>query len=245
MVFTSRAKSDLGSLYIVSTPIGNMSDLSQRAVEVLSSVELIACEDTRRTGLLLSRLGIKKRLTQYHDVNERSCAPLFINILSQGHNVAVVSDSGTPGVSDPAYRAVRAAVDAGFPVFSVPGPSAVLAALVVSGLPLDRFVFEGFLPPKGLKREKSLEALKLETRTMVLYESPFRIINLLELILSILGDREISVSRELTKLHEETIRGTVSETLEIMKNKRPRGEYTVVIRGLGKRGCLEKSADHL
>ncbi|MHB9030214.1 MAG: 16S rRNA (cytidine(1402)-2'-O)-methyltransferase, partial [Candidatus Latescibacterota bacterium] len=214
MVFTSRGKVDPGSLFIVSTPIGNMGDLSPRAVECLSSVHIIACEDTRHTGLLLSRLGIKNRLIPYNDINERARTPLIMDTLALGHDVALVSDAGTPGVSDPAYRVVRAAVEAGFPVLSIPGPSAVLAALVVSGLPLDRFVFEGFLPSKGMKREKSLAALKNEPRTIVLYESPFRIINLLELTLSLLGDREISVSRELTKLHEETVRGRVSEVLE-------------------------------
>ncbi len=239
------SKTDSGSLYIVSTPIGNMGDLSPRAVECLSSVEMIACEDTRHTGLLLSRLGIKKRLVPYNDINERSRTPLIIQFLSQGHDVALVADAGTPGVSDPAYRVVRAAVDNGFPVYAIPGPSAVLSALVVSGLPLDRFVFEGFLPSKGMKRVKALEALKTEQRTIVLYESPFRLINLLEIILSALGDREISVSRELTKMYEETVRGKASLVLEELKKKKPRGEYTVVIRGLGKRGGDEESADNL
>jgi 16S rRNA (cytidine1402-2'-O)-methyltransferase len=222
-----------------------MGDLSPRAVECLSRVHLIACEDTRHTGLLLSRLGIKNRLVPYNDINERARTPLIMETLARGQDVALVSDAGTPGVSDPAYRVVRAAVDSGFPVLSIPGPSAVLAALVVSGLPLDRFVFEGFLPSKGLKREKSLAVLKNEPRTMVLYESPFRIINLLELVVSVLGDREISVSRELTKLHEETVRGLASEVLATLKNKKPRGEYTVVIRGLGKRGSDEESSDNI
>lgn len=236
-----------GTLYIVSTPIGNMGDLSPRAVECLSTVDVIACEDTRHTGLLLSRLGIKKRMVPYNDINERARTPLIIETLSQGHDVALVADAGTPGVSDPAYRVVRAAVDHGFIVQAIPGPSAVLSALVVSGLPLDRFVFEGFLPSKGMKRVKSLEALKNEQRTIVLYESPFRILNLLEIILSALGDREISVSRELTKLHEETVRGKTSEVFELMKKKKPRGEYTVVIRGLGKRGSdvEEESSDNI
>lgn len=245
MVLTYMEKSQKGSLFVVSTPIGNMGDLSPRATECLASVELIACEDTRRTGLLLSRLGIKNHLVPYNDINEVARTPLIVQYLNDGRDVAIVSDAGTPGVSDPAYRVVKAAIENGCPVYSIPGASAVLAALVVSGLPLDRFVFEGFLQSKGLKRVKGIEALRNEQRTIVLYESPYRIMNLLEIILSVLGDREISVSRELTKLHEETVRGRVSEVLEEMKKKKPRGEYTVCVRGLGKRGSDEEIADHL
>ena len=234
-----------GRLFIVSTPIGNLSDLSSRAVETLKSVSLIACEDTRHTGLLLSRLGIKNKLVPYNDINEFSRTPHIIRMLSDGSDVALVSDAGTPGVSDPAYRVVRAAIDSGFTVYSIPGASAVLSALVVSGLPLDRFVFEGFLPSKGAKRKKCLEVLINETRTIVLYESPFRIINLLELILSTLGDRDISVSRELTKLHEETIRGLTSSVLSELKSKKPRGEYTVVLRGIGKKGIYEGNSHNI
>jgi 16S rRNA (cytidine1402-2'-O)-methyltransferase len=225
-----------GRLLIVSTPIGNMEDISPRAIESLRSADLVACEDTRHTGLLLSRLGFHSNLVAYHDINETKRTPRIIETLLSGRDVALVCDSGTPGVSDPAYRVVRAAVERDIPVFSLPGPSAVLAALVVSGLPLDRFVFEGFLPPRGAKRTKALDWLKDEPRTIVVFESPHRIINLLELILATLGDREISVSRELTKLYEETVRGHVSEVLDRLKVKQPRGEYTVVIRGLGKRG---------
>jgi 16S rRNA (cytidine1402-2'-O)-methyltransferase len=225
-----------GCLYIVSTPIGNMDDLSPRALELLRSVDLIACEDTRHTGMLLSRLGIKNRLVSYNNINETKRTPLILETIFSCRDVALVCDSGTPGVSDPAYRVVRAAVEHGIPVISIPGPSAVLAALVVSGLPLDRFVFEGFLPPRGMKRTKSLDALKNEPRTIVLFESPHRIISLLESVLSVFGDREISVSRELTKLFEETVRGSVSSVLETLKRKKPRGEYTVVIRGTGKKG---------
>ncbi len=245
MVLTEMLNSPSGSLYIVSTPIGNMGDISPRAVECLKSVELVACEDTRHSGLLLSRLGIKKRLVAYNDINERERTPQIIRTLSEGLDVAMISDAGTPGVSDPGYRVVRAAIDAGFPVYSIPGASAVLAALVVSGLPLDRFVFEGFLPSKGSKRRKSLDALVHEPRTIVLYESPYRIINLLELILESLGDREISVSRELTKLHEETVRGKTSEVLSEIKSRKPLGEYTVVVRGIGKKGDHEGESDNV
>jgi 16S rRNA (cytidine1402-2'-O)-methyltransferase len=234
-----------GSLYIVSTPIGNMGDISSRALENLRSVELIACEDTRHTGLFLSRLGIKKKLVSYHDRNERSRVSHILETLAEGSDVAVVCDAGTPGISDPAYRIVHEAVESGFDVYSIPGPSAVLAALVVSGLPLDRFVFEGFLPQKGMKRVKSIEALREEPRTIVIYESPYRIIGLLEQVLSIIGDRAISVSREITKLHEETIRGRVSEVLALIRERRPRGEYTVVINGIGKKGRHEGSSDNI
>jgi len=224
-----------GRLFIVSTPIGNMDDLSTRAVECLKSVELVACEDTRRTGRLLSRLGFKKRLVSYHDHNETSRSLSIVRVLEDGLDVAVVSDAGTPGVSDPAYRVVRSAIDGGCEVIPVPGPSSVLSALVVSGLPLDRFVFEGFLPRKGAKRTKRLELLSGEPRTIVLFESPHRILRLLEEIIEILGDREVSVSRELTKLHEETVRGRASEVLETLKTKPPRGEYTVVVGGAANR----------
>jgi 16S rRNA (cytidine1402-2'-O)-methyltransferase len=222
-----------------------MADLSPRALDRLRSVDLIACEDTRHTGLFLSKLGIKKRLVQYHDINETKRTPFILETLSSGCDVAIVCDAGTPGVSDPAYRIVLAAVEHGIPVLPIPGPSAVLAALVVSGLPLDRFVFEGFLPSRGMKRLKSLEALINEPRTIVLFESPYRIINLLESVLSVLGERDISVSRELTKLFEETVRGSVSSVLEALKRKKPRGEYTVVIRGIGKRGDHEGPSHHV
>jgi 16S rRNA (cytidine1402-2'-O)-methyltransferase len=225
-----------GMLSIVTTPIGNLGDLSPRATEYLTSADIIACEDTRHTGLLLSRLGIKKKLLSYNDFNEKTRTHLLMDFLSRGNHVALVSDAGTPGISDPAYTLIRSAIDEGYPVFAIPGPSAVLSALVVSGLPLDRFVFEGFLPRKGAKREKHIESLINESRTIVLFESPFRIKRLLQSILEMMGDREISVSREMTKLHEETIRGRVSVVISYFETVNPRGEYTVVIRGKGKEG---------
>ncbi len=221
-----------GKLFIVSTPIGNMDDISHRAVECLKSVETVACEDTRRTGLLLSRLGFKNKLISYNDINAKKRVARIISLLTKGYDIALVSDAGTPGISDPAYRLVKAAIETGILVLSIPGPSAMLSALVVSGLPLDRFVFEGFPPQKGSKRKKYILNLSSEPRTIILYESPYRILNLLSLIHEIMGDREISVSREMTKCFEETIRGRVSEVLEKMKKIKPRGEYTIVIRGL-------------
>ena len=223
--------SKLGILYIVSTPIGNMEDISTRASACLRDVSLVACEDTRRTGLLLSRLGMKKRLLSYRDSNAARQAPVIADHLVRGEDVALVSDAGTPGVSDPAYRVVRAAIEAGCDVIAIPGASALLSALVVSGMPLDRFVFEGFPPAHGAKRKKYLESLAHEERTIIFYESPFRVVRLLDLVFELWGNREVSVSRELTKLHEETVRGTVSDVLERIRDKKPRGEYTVVIRG--------------
>ncbi len=227
-----------GLLYIVSTPIGNMDDFSPRARTCLETVAVIACEDTRHTGLMLSRLGIKKRLVSYNDINAEKRLPLLTAYLKKGTDVAVVSDAGTPGVSDPAYRIVLAAAELGVKILCIPGPSAVLAALVVSGLPLDRFVFEGFLPNKGAARIKRLELLKDEQRTIVLFESPYRITRLLESILDVMGDRLVSVSRELTKLHEETVRGMVGEVLEQLREKKARGEYTVVLHGAEKKRKL-------
>ena len=232
-----------GILYIVSTPIGNLEDLSPRAVACMRDADIVACEDTRRTGLLLSGLGFKKRLVSYHDHNASRRVPSLIRNLKDGLTVALVSDAGTPGVSDPAYRAVRAAIDEGIDVIPIPGPSALLAALVVSGLPLNSFVFEGFLPPKRVRRKSRLLKLAAETRTMVFYESPHRVIAMLTDVLEVLGDREVSVSRELTKRFEETIRGPVSSSLETMKESKPRGEYTVVVRGLPakEKSCPENS----
>jgi 16S rRNA (cytidine1402-2'-O)-methyltransferase len=221
-----------GFLFIVSTPIGNLKDITKRAVECLSSVDIIACEDTRHTGMLLSHLGIKKKLISYNNFNENTKSSFLLSLLENGNNIAVVSDAGTPGISDPAYRIVKLAVDSGFGVFSIPGPSALLSALVVSGFPIDRFVFEGFFPPRGAKRLKHIENLKNESRTIVLFESPHRILNLLELLLEIFGDRDVSVSREMTKIYEETIRGKLSFVIESIKKTKPRGEYTVVVRGL-------------
>ena len=220
-----------GKLYIVSTPIGNIDDISKRAIDTLSSVSAVACEDTRHTGMLMSRLGIKNKLYSYNDINEKSRASFLINILLEGGDIAIVSDAGTPGISDPAYRLINEAVTHNVDIIAIPGASAVLSSLVVSGFPLDSFVFLGFLPQKGEKRKKSILYLRYESKTTVIYESPHRILNLLESMYEILGDRDVSVSRELTKMFEETVRGKLSEVIEIMKKSSPRGEYSVVLRG--------------
>lgn len=216
-------------VYLVATPIGNLEDISFRQKRILENCDLIACEDTRRTGLLLSRLSIKKPLLSYHEHNEPSRAEHIAEIAKEGGRVAIVSDAGTPGISDPAYRVVRAAVDKGIPVVPIPGPSAVIAALVASGLPTDRFVYEGFLPQKGERRLRRLEFLLEDERTVVLYESPHRIGRLVEEISKRSPGRPIAVARELTKIHEEIMRGTASELSAQLRGKKVKGECVLLI----------------
>lgn len=216
-------------VYLVATPIGNMEDISERARRVLGACDLVACEDTRRTGGLLSRLGLKKPLLSYHEHNERARACALAARARGGARVAVVSDAGTPGVSDPAYRVVRAAIEAGVAVIPVPGPSSVLAALTASGLPTDRFVFEGFLPPRGEKRRKAVEALLAEERTVVLLESPHRVERLVGEVAALAPARPIALARELTKLHEEILRDTARGLCRRLEGKKIRGECVLLI----------------
>ena len=220
-----------GHLYVVGTPIGNLADLSQRARETLGSVDLVAAEDTRRTGRLLAHLGLKVRMLSFFEGNERQRIDELLDRLREGERVALVSDAGMPAVSDPGFRLLRAAVDAGVEISVVPGPSAVTAALVVSGLPTDRWVFEGFLPRRPSERRERLRALAQDPRTVVLFESPLRVITLLRDVLVELGDRRAAVARELTKLHEEVVRGRVSEVIASLLDSEPRGELVVVIEG--------------
>jgi 16S rRNA (cytidine1402-2'-O)-methyltransferase len=220
-----------GHLYVVGTPIGNLTDLSERARETLGSVDLVAAEDTRRTGRLLAHLGVKVRMLSLFEGNERQRIDELLDRLREGERVALVSDAGMPAVSDPGFRLLRAAVDAGVQISVVPGPSAVTAALVVSGLPTDRWVFEGFLPRRPSERRERLRALAHDPRTVVLFESPLRVITLLRDVLVELGDRRAAVARELTKLHEEVVRGRVSEVLASLLDSEPRGELVVVIEG--------------
>ena len=220
-----------GILYVVATPIGNLEDITERALRILREVDEIAAEDTRRTGRLLHHFGIDKPLLSYHDRTERRKAPVLVEKILQGRNLALVSDAGTPLISDPGYRLVRAAVDAGIRVVPVPGPSAATTLLSVSGLPSDRFVFEGFLPIKKGRRRERLERLREEKRTVILYESPHHIERSLAEIEEILGDREIVVGRELTKVFEEIVRGRVSLVRRLLAGKAPRGEYTLAIAG--------------
>jgi len=220
-----------GTLWLVATPIGNLGDLSTRAREVLGQVDLVACEDTRRTGRLLAGLKIKVPLVSYFEGNERERVEQLLTRLENGDDVALVSDGGTPAVSDPGYRLVRACIDVGVEVQVIPGPSAVIAALVVSGLPTDRFVFEGFLPKRPGERMRRLEALRHEPRTIVVFESPLRVQTLLRDVLVAIGDRHVAVVRELTKLHEHIERGRVSQVLSRLGDTELKGEVVVVIAG--------------
>ncbi len=218
-------------LYVVATPIGNLEDLSPRAARVLAEVDRIAAEDTRRTVNLLRHLGIEKPVSSYYDAVEARKAPALVEELVAGKSLALVSDAGTPLVSDPGYRLVRAAIEAGVRVVPIPGPTALATLLAVSGLPCERFVFEGFLPAKPGKRRKRLESLREETRTIVLYESPYHVLRTLAEIEEILGDRAVVIGRELTKLHEEIVRGRVAEVRAQLEGKPTRGEYTVLVAG--------------
>jgi 16S rRNA (cytidine1402-2'-O)-methyltransferase len=220
-------------LYVVSTPIGNLADMTQRAVEVLKSVDLIACEDTRHSGLLLQHYHIRNRLTSYHEYNKVSRTPELIEQLRQGRRIAIITDAGTPGISDPGFYLIRAAVRAGITVVPVPGASALLAGLVVSGLPSDRFAFEGFLPKRDGRRRKRLAALKAEERTTVYCEAARRVRRLLEEMLELWGDRDVVVCRELTKRFEEVLRGKITDVLAQVGDRELKGETVVVVAGAG------------
>jgi 16S rRNA (cytidine1402-2'-O)-methyltransferase len=220
-----------GRLYLVGTPIGNLGDMTDRARETLASVDVVAAEDTRRTGRLLARFGIGARMLSLFEGNERARTPEVLELLRGGESVAVVSDAGMPGLSDPGFRLVRACVDEGIDVRVVPGPSAAVTALVVSGLPTDRFSFEGFLPRRVGERRSRLEALSTDPRTVVLFESPRRLARTLVEVQGILGDRRVAVVRELTKLHEEVLRGQASEVRELLEGRDVKGEIVLVIEG--------------
>jgi 16S rRNA (cytidine1402-2'-O)-methyltransferase len=220
-----------GTLYLVGTPIGNLGDITDRARETLRGVDLIAAEDTRRTGRLLQRFGIKARTVSLFEGNERMRTEELLVELREGSDVAVVTDAGMPAVSDPGFRLVRACAEEGIDVRVVPGPSAVIAALVVSGLPSDRWVFEGFLPRKVGERRARLRAMRHDPRTVVLFESPHRVATLFRDALVELGDRQVALARELTKLHEEVIRGRTSEVLATLADHELKGEVVVVIEG--------------
>lgn len=223
-----------GTLYVVATPIGNLDDLTPRARQILGDVDRIAAEDTRHTGRLLTHIGVKKPQTALHDFNESTAASGLIDALQGGIDVALVSDAGTPLVSDPGFRLVAMAHDAGIPVVPVPGPSAVTAALSVAGLATDRFCFEGFLPAKGAARQRRLEALAGETRTLVFFESVHRITDTLESMVGVFGpDRPATVARELTKLYESVTRSTLGELLAGHKDGTlvSRGEFVIVVGG--------------
>ena len=220
-----------GVLHVVATPIGNLGDLSERARDTLASADLVVAEDTRRTGKLLASLGIEARMRSMFEGNERRRTAEVLAVLRDGQTVALVSDGGTPLVSDPGYPLVRACIDEGIEVRVVPGPSAAIAALVVSGFPTDRFVFEGFLPRTAGDRRARLAALTDEPRTVVLYESPRRLATLLGELAAIDADRGVAVCRELTKLHEEVRRGSVAELRAMLGEAPVKGEVVVVLEG--------------
>jgi 16S rRNA (cytidine1402-2'-O)-methyltransferase len=220
-----------GVLFLVGTPIGNLGDLSDRARQTLTSVALVAAEDTRRTGRLLKGLDIRKPLVSMFEGNEDDRAVELMERLDAGDDVAVVTDGGMPSISDPGYRVVRLALDRGIDVRVVPGPSAAIAALVLSGLPTDRFAFEGFLPRRPGDRGRRLQALRHDPRTIVFFESPRRVHTLLREILTTLGDRRVAICRELTKLHEEVLRGRAEQVLAELDDRPLRGEVAVVVEG--------------
>ncbi len=218
-----------GCLYLVATPIGNLEDITLRALRVLGEADLVACEDTRQTQKLLRHYGLRKRLVSYHEHNEMLRAPELVLELEQGACVALVSDAGMPGLSDPGYRLVTLCIRHGIPVVPVPGPSALVAALAASGLPVDEFVFVGFLPARAGERRRRLQELAREPRTLVLYEAPHRICETVADALELLGDRPAVLAREVTKLHEEFLRGWLSELRSRLKGKPPKGEITLLI----------------
>jgi 16S rRNA (cytidine1402-2'-O)-methyltransferase len=220
-----------GKLYLVPTPIGNMGDISARALDILSNVDAVACEDTRHSGQLLSKLGIKKPLISYHEFNERDRSRALAERISSGESIAVITDAGSPGISDPAYRVVRAAIENDIDIVPLPGPCAVIPALTASGLPTDRFFFEGFLSNKSAARRNRLAALADFPHTVVFYESPHRLLKTLADMLAVLGDRPACVAREISKLHEEFVRGKLSEIVVSFEKRAVKGEIVIVVQG--------------
>jgi 16S rRNA (cytidine1402-2'-O)-methyltransferase len=220
----------MGILYLVATPIGNLEDMSPRAVRILHEARLIAAEDTRHTGTLLKHFGIPTPVTSYFEHNKLKKMDLILSALAQG-DVALVSDAGTPAVNDPGFELVRAALASHFDVRPIPGPSAPLAALTVSGLPTDSFLYLGYLPHKAAERRARLKEVKIQPYTLIFLESPYRIVEALEDVLTVLGDRQVCVAREMTKMFEEYWRGSISGALDHFKSQPPRGEFTLILEG--------------
>ena len=223
-----------GALYVVSTPIGNLADITYRAVHILKEVDLIAAEDTRTTSVLLRHYDISTRTISYHSYNQERQTPVLLKALESGKALAIVSDAGTPGISDPAFMLVKAAIEKNITIIPIPGPSAFLATLVVSGLPVNRFIFEGFLPLKKGRKTK-IEQLASETRSLVFYESPHRVLRTARDFLTAWGDRSCVMGRELTKKFEEFFRGSLSDLIRHLETNKPRGEIVLVIAGADKR----------
>ncbi|MEH2224548.1 16S rRNA (cytidine(1402)-2'-O)-methyltransferase [Nostoc sp.] len=222
-----------GTLYVVGTPIGNLEDITFRAVRILQTVDIIAAEDTRHTGKLLQHFQVKTPQVSYHEHNRTSRIPELLEHLVNNKAIALVSDAGMPGISDPGYELVKACIEAGIPVVPIPGASAAITALSAAGLPTDRFVFEGFLPAKTQQRQEHLESLQTESRTLIFYESPHRLRDTLQDLALVWGnDRQIVLGRELTKLYEEFWRGTIAEAIAYYTQREPQGEYTLVVAGI-------------
>jgi 16S rRNA (cytidine1402-2'-O)-methyltransferase len=218
-----------GKLFVVATPIGNLEDITLRAIRTLKEVDLIACEDTRRTQGLLEHYAIRTNMISYHEHNEMTRAPELILLMEEGSRVALVSDAGMPVISDPGYRLVKLAIRHSIPVIPIPGPSAFVATLAAAGLPLDRFRFCGFLPSKRSQRQKSLRELAEVSETLIFYEAPHRVIEMLEDVRKAFGDCPVVIGREVTKIHEEFLRGTLSEVVERLQKKPVKGEITVLV----------------
>lgn len=225
----------MGILYIVPTPVGNMEDMTLRAIRILKEVDLVLAEDTRTSGVLLKHFDIRNQLLSHHKFNEHGTSAGIVSRLLGGQNVALISDAGTPGISDPGFFLVREAVKAGVEVQTLPGATAFVPALVSSGLPCDRFTFEGFLPQKK-GRQTKLQSLATEERTMLFYESPYRLVKTLEQFAEVFGaDRQVSVCREISKIHEESVRGTLAEVVAHFKAHEPKGEIVIVLAGREKK----------
>ncbi len=221
-----------GDLYVVATPIGNLEDLTFRALRTLGEVSVIVCEDTRQTRKLLNKYGIKKKLISYYHPKESQKIPQIISLLKQGKDVALVTDSGTPGISDPGYPLLREAITQGIKIIPIPGPAAITAALSAAGLPTHRFLFLGFLPPKKEATKKLLVSLKNEKATLVFYLPTRKLLSFLDLARETIGNRQIVIAREMTKIYEEFLRGTTEELLKKLEDKKLKGEATVLIQGL-------------
>ena len=235
-----------GKLILCATPIGNLEDITQRALRVLASADVVACEDTRRTRKLLNHFSISARnLVSYRESNERRSTPELVQRIKRGETVVLVSDAGMPGISDPGYRLVRGCIDAGLSIEVVPGPTASVAALVLSGLPPGRFVFEGFLPRRSGDRRRRAAELAEETRTLVVYESPHRLEASIADLAEVLGDRPAALVRELTKMHEEVRRGSLTDILQSIRDSPPRGEIVLVIGGATHGAGDEASGEEL
>ena len=221
----------MAKLYVIPTPIGNLDDITIRAIKTLEFVDIILCEDTRRSQKLLSHLGIKSKLKSHHKFNEHKQVSNIVNKIKSGINIGVISDAGTPGISDPGFLLVRSCLNSNIDIECLPGPTALIPALIISGLPMEKFVFEGFLPTKKGRKTK-LQNLSTETRTMIFYESPHKLTKTLIDFQNTFGsERNISVSREITKMYEHTLRGKINEILEKLQNKKNKGEFVIVVDG--------------